>query len=93
LTFNWAWTLALEKYPPRSSDRIVPEPDANAPAMRLFDEQGQREESIVEAMRRFCEDAWNGQRPGVSGFSLTLLGESVDETSSVSAMSSFRLAA
>lgn len=93
LDFDWAWACAMELHPPRLSDLVVPEPDANAPAMRLFDEQGQREESVVEAMKRFCGQAWHGECRGVACFSLDLFSHTVDETSSASVMDDYRTAA
>jgi hypothetical protein len=59
----------------------------------LFDEQGVREESVADAMKRFCEDAWFGDRPGLASFSLDLFRAAEDESSSVSHQSNFRLAA
>jgi hypothetical protein len=43
----------------------------------LFDaaDPGEREESLVEALERFCRDAWMGERPRLRGFTLEMLRE------------------
>jgi hypothetical protein len=74
-TFDAAWAVAVRRHPPSMSDDVVP-------ARALFDvTTGERELSIVESMRVFCEDAWFGRRPALEQFTMSLL-QGEDETRS-----------
>lgn len=59
----------MRAHPPSVRDQVVPVDGVAT----LFDEQGEREESLAEAFERFCHDAWTGARPGLKAFSLEML--------------------
>jgi hypothetical protein len=69
--YSWARAREIAEFDIRLPEPVVP--------MELFPSVDG--ESAVEAMWRFCEDAWHGRRPGLEQFTMGLLaGE--DETRS-----------
>jgi hypothetical protein len=81
----------MKSHPPCGRDRLGAR-DYEQTAT-LFDEEGKAEESVVEAMERFCRTAWYGECPRLASFSLDLFRLAEDDSSSVSHQSNFRLAA
>lgn len=59
----------------------------------LFTEPEPEEETVVEATRRFFEEAYSGQRPALRYFSVDMARFDGDETSSAAHNEDFRLAA
>lgn len=71
--FNAAWAKALKDCPPRGRDLLTPEQMDG----QLFGTSGRKEqdETLVEAMKRFCLAAWLGEQPGLAKFSPELLAD------------------
>lgn len=88
-SFDVAWARAMKTCPPRGGDAQVPAVDGVA---TLFDESGEVEESVADAMRAFCFDAWHGQRPVLARFTLESLRDS-DASSAAHRVGEIRTAA
>lgn len=66
--FEAAWREAMRAHPPRGRD-------LGEYAATLFDERGRREVCVADAMRGYCQDAWDGRRPALARFGLEMLRE------------------
>jgi hypothetical protein len=74
-TFDVAWWRALRDCPPRGRDLTL---SVEHDQGELFDSQGrppEQDETVVEAMERYCRDAYLGQKPGLRSFTLDMLRE------------------
>lgn len=94
-SFENAWRLALKECRPSQRDRLRVAQDVQAVMPDLFhqDQVAELEPSVVECMRSYCEDAYFGRKPELSGFSLDSLRETIDERSGLAVMSDYRTAA
>lgn len=73
--------------------RVPADEQAVMPDLFHQDDVAELEPSVVECMRAYCEDAYFGRRPELSGFSLDSLRETVDERSGLAVMGDYRQAA
>jgi hypothetical protein len=70
--FDHAFSVALKRYPPGSTDRRVLPPFEEAD---LFHQELEVELSLVDWTRQHLSDAWHGRNRGVAMFTLDSLRE------------------
>src|SRR5689334_8104815 len=68
LDYDLAWELAMQLHPPLGRDMGVWRPTLLG---------GSEEETVVNAIRRFCDGAWHGRRPSLRQFSAGVMRDAV----------------